>query len=817
MITSFLSDTKHDGDDLLRCLSNLPKLSPAIFPHDGKFGTQYDSCLDEVFVLLESIEENDRIQAYSILGSFLSVENGLSLRLVASSRINTMLDRLPSSFEKMDSVDEINGFMGFFESLLQLQGLDSHMNKHLPKLITRLCKYLKNQNGSIYTYSKLHFCISCIVVILESAYSNLILQSCTLLKCVCLDLMGQDSYPYDSVAKCFALLISIDTSTSWNLTWKFLSEKVITLLVDHLGFEIEYEPVFSTAEMDYTTKLNSSSNFNNNNSENVSSEETEMRKAQQCIGGLDNTIKGVFGNISKSTLANDYLLEEHTGSQKNDHAYSSGCRRALYVERLFSSHLMILGNMLRIGCATGAIKIDMHSCSIIFSSVLTIYLHRSSDDPKVLLHNKCGVSQADVSLVATDMKLNTLILIQTLTSIAGVPYLNRFVKDICEPVVSLLLSKEFKNNSLIAKECIQCFGLLLATFPTVICLKLLGGVEALMTLLEKEIKGITSPPSLIEDPAITLAKTNKTTAAKLMSVQTQSPLAPLLFHASKEASSGAHPNSFTSAGTLTVLEAVEKLLLHCSFYLPESIQDSLEYLTGQALHCLSKGIQINTKPSKSVNRAQVSILRKSEKLQVQVLRMARAECVYVHVNGHRSGNFALLLKVSQHFSTIKYNLQLNYEAQQCKLLTEALMNPSVGPMVSPNYDDIEQKRKLYLETRMINAQNVIDKEIEQRKEREEVEQRKEQEEGKAFVDSDHDDAMDTTKQELKKKVVTSKVRKADTASNNTITKRVRVQASSNAAKSTSSPSSMNTMNNSKNAKKDKIDDDDFELPEINMD
>ena len=93
MITSFLSDTKHDGEDLLRCLSNLPKLSPSVFPH-GKFGPQYDSCLDEVFIVLESVEESDRIQAYSVLASFLSIENGLSLRLVASSRINTMLDRL---------------------------------------------------------------------------------------------------------------------------------------------------------------------------------------------------------------------------------------------------------------------------------------------------------------------------------------------------------------------------------------------------------------------------------------------------------------------------------------------------------------------------------------------------------------------------------------------------------------------------------------------------------------------------------------------------------------------------------------------------
>ena len=753
MISSYFSDAQEArvvGQSARFIFSN-PTLVP--FGDAGYDAHGVAQFLEHMFVKLQSNGDggsDDREVGLGMLSKALENETRLAAEILRDGRLKVFLERLPTMFESANAEGEASYLVRVWELLLYRDSaIAANLSKVLPRTISKMSAHLKsggsaansNDNGDDNNDDdddkelKDSLAVAMLSVVARSQYQNLLMPVAETLLAACLRVGDWRERP--DLAELFALVMAVEAPSTWESVFALLTDKAGAVCQDYLGLEVAPRVVSKGSKSGGTSDgsgSNQKQQVRGSGIGAVRATDTAIGASLTLLtqskesGDMAHFAGMVFSNSDDQEQEQSKSIKKKNkkgkkGSNNTPNTSVNGCALALASLTVYTRILTTLECMLRVGCCTGAVELDLAGLFPVNRAVLGINLNTHAQahgtEQKMLLPGPTGIAPADLLLVAPSLKVGALSLLRTLLHNTPSAALLKAAAELCDPVSYLFHTPEVKMHPLLAQATTQTVAAVAACFPSILARRLGGTVEGLAALFIAEVESLTREPSIAGVTATLNAKggaskkkggggnSNSNNNASVSDASlpfaqsvhvlssSSADKAQELAHALRpsvylpDSSTGLSTNSASAAGADAVFAAVESLLVHCAVLLPEKVQDQLEYTVGQALHSLTKGLLPPTVHHKSAKRAAVAPLRRSPVLQAAILRVARAEVAYPRATGVRSGNSALLLAVC---NSCKHQPATAVEAQHSLVLLEALFNPASAPLVTPDYDELAARR-----------------------------------------------------------------------------------------------------------------------------
>lgn len=368
-----------------------------------------------------------------------------------------------------------------------------------------------------------------------------------------------------------------------------------------------------------------------------------VQLSRECNDLLQNQI-GVHVSVNKA-LASPCSLPAELSAL-------TGCRKAIAVEVMFSSKCQVLADMLRVGCSTGPVQLDLTVFIPTLLATLSLTLSLAPHDTKCTIANEQGVSPADLCLVSSNLKLSVMAVLAELlrSKQAG---LARVASAICRPLLAMLAGTEMRisaSSSMLSAmylQTLECVGLACKSCPAVVA-RNSTGLQALVDLFATEMNAISTYRGALGQE----------------------------YGVEEESGNGcgiARPSVGMVPKWTSLMQTIETLLIFCGPLLPNSICNSIEASIGQALFCMNRGLLVKHGSEKKSKRSSSELIRHSAVLQACLLRLALADILTSQRNGVMSGNMAVLKSVSE---AAVHQPETCSAAMCCSLALEALLLPT---------------------------------------------------------------------------------------------------------------------------------------------
>ena len=280
------------------------------------------------------------------------------------------------------------------------------------------------------------------------------------------------------------------------------------------------------------------------------------------------------------------------------------------------------------------------------------------------IESEYGVSPIDLMVVVADIKIHVLGVLNALLQIQNRSLL-RVCSALCRPIGAVLGSTDGRKLSRLSRAALAALSSAARCFPTALAREAKIGINTLLEFFQREMTILTQSRSSV-----------------LISDHADGATAGVTDDRGNSTGSRSGPTA-TPAGTEAVFSAVETLLLYSGNVLPTEIRDALEYVVGQGLACLCKGVLPPLQYDRRMRRSPCERLREQPATQISLLKVAVAEVLSSSKDGIVSGNVALLRHVC---GLLLLQPVTSAEAAKGLLAVESLMFPAsvVLPTAPPD-------------------------------------------------------------------------------------------------------------------------------------
>ena len=456
-----------------------------------------------------------------MLSKALETETRLAGEVLCDGRLKQLIDRLPTLFDAVEGEGEARSLVRFLELLLLRDAaISSSLTKVLPKLINRTCVLKKSVSASMETEEDekqgmvFLLAVRLLTVVGHSSYQNLLMQSIDTIMSSCMQIRAWQDKHQEETSELFALALSLESPAAWEGVWGVLTDKAGEVLREYLDIDVG----------DTRNRSNwKESSRGDEDQQGRSGGQVPVKAAEGAAGALLDRLKQVrehgatdhthFAGMvfSLEGLPSTSMSRKGKGKGKGrgrgnngKAATGGGSVQAIIAHSVYEKLLSLLCNMLRAGCCTGPIEVDVSAIVLLNRSILSVSLRscglRGGGDfteasARAILRGEKGVSPADTLLVAPSLKVHTLSLLRSLLALR-LPALMKVAIALCEPIASLLASAEASIHPAVSRATLQTLTLLIEAFPAVIARRLKSVADTVVALFAAEVETLSREPSV---------------------------------------------------------------------------------------------------------------------------------------------------------------------------------------------------------------------------------------------------------------------------------------------------------------------------------
>lgn len=657
-----------------------------------KNSTVLSSLLDKQDFVNDAISSilssrSNRQVSFELLTNFLSTlisSSSDSNKSTASSGLNSNLKKLYPVIDKFSSllesihVNEVESFVSFVHVLVIDTNYNSEiltywnksMNKILQTIIRILKRFSTTPSLSDLPDSYLFFTIIDVLSILyKSKLRSIMTQFSKQIRDLIIPFFSTykfknentlETNQFSIISDLFALISATESSEIWTQTLQWVSANMVIILKE----------------------------FTNSSSIGAIVKEILTCKILESSSGTTSNAANLVK--LKQTLAIDHILKSLQGTDKVMAALTIYNQLALTFNKL-----LVYGN------SSGYVNLDISIFVTLASSLLPISTNVDINDPANFIENEGNFSKIDSSMVVTEAKISTLNCLSTIFSLHS-PLMIQYGQQIVQPVFSLLnkVNSPYNECQYVPRFLIAVLECVQSALPSIpsSCSSLLNMIKnggGLLQLFTQQVVSVCSSRTGVNDYSV-----EKST--DLFSKYG-------VLRDSKE-SYVEHENDQLS---VLIFNTIELLLIHAGTLLSHSILLSIHDGIKLLLSTMSKGLTVSPLPFdfKRLKRLQSERVRTSPNLILASLTLALTEClVYPNINkassskttssttnikGTHSDNIYLLQKVCRATTLLPYTQFLSSKSFS-PLIPSSLSGHFVHNIVS------EASRILHITSQLIN-------------------------------------------------------------------------------------------------------------------